>query len=103
MTLDVQIFSLFISFFYGFIFYILLEINYKFLTSSSVFVKVISSLIFILFNTLLYFVILLYINNGYVHVYFFICLLMGYFFCKVLFKWFVIKIRMCYTRFKNSR
>jgi len=103
MSLNIQILSLLFSFFYGIIFYILLEVNYKILTSSSIFIKIISSLLFVMINTLLYFIILLYINNGYVHIYFFICILMGYFFCKVLSKLFVNKIRICYTKFKKSR
>ena len=103
MVLNIQILSLVVSFLYGIFFYVLLDINYKFLISSNWFIKILSSLIFVLVNTLLYFIILVYINHGYIHIYFFICMLGGYFLCKVLFKWFESKTKLWYTRFKKSR
>lgn len=103
ISLNIQILSFTVSFLYGMFFYLLLEINYKFLTSSSLLVKIISSLLFVVFNTLLYFIILLYINNGYVHVYFLFLMLVGYFFCKVIYKLIVNKIRIWYTKTKKSR
>lgn len=86
MELNIQILSLGVSFLYGIIFYILLEINSKFLYSSSKIIKILFSFVFVMFNSLLYFFILLKINNGYIHLYFFLCLLLGYFLCKVLMK-----------------
>ena len=103
ISLNIQILSFTVSFLYGMFFYLLLEINYKFLTSSSLLVKIISSLLFVVFNTLLYFIILLYINNGYVHVYFLFLMLVGYFFCIVIYKLIVNKIRIWYTKTKKSR
>ena len=86
MELDVQIVSLGISLLYGMFFYILLEINARFLYSSSNFIKIVCSFLFVLFNSLLYFLILLFVNNGYVHGYFLICLGIGYILCKVIHK-----------------
>ena len=103
MTLNVQLMSFFVSFLYGIFIFILLEVNYKILTYSSRIIKFLLSMLFFLFNTLFYFIILLYINHGYIHFYFFICIFLGYFLCKVVFKWFVNRIIICYTRFKNSR
>ena len=103
ISLNIQFLSLFVSFLYGFVVYILLEVNYKFLMTSNLVVRVIMSMFFILFITLLYFIILLCINNGYIHIYFFISVLCGYFVCKVVYKWFVNKFLLWYTKIKKSR
>ena len=103
ININIQILSLVVSFLYGIFFYIILEVNYRFLTSSSKIIKVLSSLLFVLFHALLYFIILLYINNGYIHLYFLICILVGNFFCKVVYKWFVNKNVIWYTKNKKSR
>ena len=86
MVLKIQIYSFFVSFVYGIIFYLLLELNSKFVYSSNLFIKIIFSSFFVLFNCLLYFIILLFVNNGYIHFYFFICLILGYLMCKVIYK-----------------
>ena len=86
MSLNTQIVSFVVSFLYGIFFYILLEINTRFLYSSSLFVRLIVSFLFVLFNTLFYFIILMYVNNGYVHIYFFICVILGCLLCKVIYK-----------------
>ena len=91
MVLTVQIISLVVSFLYGIFFCLTLEFNSKMIYSSNLFFKVFFSLLFIMFHTLLYFIILMYINNGYVHIYFFICILCGYLMCKVVLKRFVKK------------
>ena len=101
MKLNIQVLSLVVSFGFGIYLYILLELCYRFLTSSSLIIKSLSSLIFVLFNSLLYFIILLYINNGYIHLYFFLSMLFGYILCKVIYKWFVNKNILWYT--KNNR
>lgn len=86
MELHVQLLSFGVSFCYGIFFYLLLELNSRFLYSSSMIVKILVSFLFVLFHTLLYFVILMRINHGYVHIYFLICILLGYFVCKVVYK-----------------
>lgn len=86
IELNIQILSLGVSFLYGILFYILLEINSRFLYSSSMVVRILFSFVFILFCSLLYFVVLLKVNNGYVHFYFLLCIILGYFLCKVIHK-----------------
>lgn len=86
MPLNIQLYSFLVSFVYGFIYFILLEVNSRFIYSSKVAVKVMSSFIFVMFNILLYFIILMKINNGYIHFYFFLCIILGYFLCKVIYK-----------------
>ena len=84
MSLQIQIYSLIFSFCFGIFFEILLSFNERFIYSSNLFVKVSSSVLFILFNVILYFIILIKINNGILHIYFLICILLGYsFMCKV--------------------
>ena len=89
MILGVQVISLLISFCYGIFFCLTLELNSRFIYSSNLFVRIIYSLLFVAFHTLLYFIILMYINNGYIHIYFLLCILLGYFMCKVVYKRFV--------------
>ena len=89
MVLRVQMISLLVSFCYGVFFYLMLEWNSKFLYSSSLVVKVLISFLFVLFHSLLYFLILMRINYGYVHVYFFLCIILGYIVCKLFYKRFV--------------
>lgn len=78
MTLKVQIISLIVSFLYGIFFSFLLNINYKIIYNNNKFVKIIGTLLFVLFNSLLYFLILLKINNGIVHIYCILALIVGF-------------------------
>lgn len=95
MSLKVQVISFLFSFFYGIFFEILLSVSEKILYSSKLIVKIIGSLLFVLFTTLLYFVILIKINNGVLHVYFFLCILLGYtIMCKVRKKILKVKRRV---------
>ena len=103
MILKVQIISLLFSFCYGIFFYLLLELNSKFLYSSHIIVRIVVSFLFVMFHTLLYFLILMRINYGYLHFYFFLCIILGYILCKVVYKKIVKKSWMCYNRFKISR
>lgn len=86
MVLKVQIISLVVSFCYGIFFYLLLELNSRFLYSSHIVVRIIVSFLFVMFHTLLYFLILMRINYGYIHFYFFLCIILGYILCKVVYK-----------------
>ena len=84
MNLNIQINSFIFSFFYGIFFEILLNINYKIIYSSNMFIKIIGTLLFVITNTLIYFIILLKINNGVLHIYFFLSITLGYtLMCKV--------------------
>lgn len=84
MILKIQIISLIFSFFYGIFFYILLEVNSHFLYSTKLPFKIINSFLFVMLNTLLYFIILKKINNGIVHVYFLLCITVGYIIAKIV-------------------
>ena len=86
MVLKIQILSLLASFGYGVFFGFMLELNYKIIYNSKIVVRIFTSFLFILFHTLFYFLILMKINYGYVHIYFFICMFIGYLGCKVFYK-----------------
>ena len=86
MILKIQIFSLLYSFFYGIVFFILLEINYKLLYSGKLFYRIIISFLFIIFISLLYFIGLIKVNNGIIHIYFFLSLFTGYLLSFVIYR-----------------
>ena len=86
MILKVQIFSILYSFFYGILFFILLEVNYKLLYSGKLLYRIIISFLFVIFISLLYFWGLLKVNNGIIHVYFLIAMFTGYLLSFVIYK-----------------
>lgn len=85
MGLDVQIYSFLSSFIYGLIFYFLLELLNILVKNVKLVFKFIISFLFIIIVACLYFIMLLFINNGVVHIYFILMVLVGYIFSyKVL-------------------
>ena len=74
----IQIYSLFYSLFYGGIFYLLLDLFNKFTSMKKVYFKVILSWMFVTGMAILYFIGLLYINYGVVHIYFLLSIVCGY-------------------------
>ena len=78
MKLSIQIYSLFYSLFYGGIFYLLLDLFNKFASMKKVYLKVILSWMFVTGMAILYFIGLLYINYGVVHIYFLLSIVCGY-------------------------
>ena len=89
MALTMQLISLLVSFVYGFFFCFTLNLNSRFIYSSNLFIRIVISFLFVLFHSLLYFLILMRINNGYIHIYFLLCIILGYLMCKVVYKKFV--------------
>ena len=86
MILKTQILSLLFSFGYGNLVFWLLELNYKLLYEGKIVYRIITSFLFVIFISLLYFICLLKINNGIIHIYFFIVLLTGYMLSFVIYK-----------------
>lgn len=78
MILTVQIQSLLLSFVYGFIYAFLFNLNYKYLFCKKMINKILLNLFFNLDIFLFYFFLLKKINHGIVHVYFLICLVLGF-------------------------
>ena len=78
MNLRIQIVSLFFSFGFGIIFSICTNLNYRFLFTKNIYFKVIITFVYILDFTLLYFLLIQKINNGIIHIYFFLIIGIGY-------------------------
>ena len=80
MLLSIQLQVLIISFIYGILFSYLLKIFYRYLFRGKLFYRIIFIIFFIFSSYSLYFLILLKINNGIFHVYFFMLLVGGFLF-----------------------
>lgn len=93
MNLKIQVISMIVSLIYGYIFSCLVNINYKFLFSKVLWFKIIMNIIFIIDCGLLYFIIIKHINNGYIHYYLYIMIILGFSFgffkTKFLREWIV--------------
>lgn len=78
MILDTQIKTLFYSFLFGIYFSFIVYLTYKYIYKLKKYYKIIITFFFIFFNTLIYFLILLKINNGIIHIYGIFSLLLGF-------------------------
>ena len=85
MDLTIQIYSLITSFLFGVIFALELTFFDKLINKLFLVWKFLLSFIFVMLNALVYFLILLLINNGILHIYFFISIVIGYFAFNKLF------------------
>jgi len=79
MNLKLQIFSLVFSFFYGVVFSILTNINYKYIFNQKKVIKILFTLIFVLSMAIFYFYIINIINDGIIHLYFLLIILVGFY------------------------
>ena len=80
MSLKVQIFSLLFSLVFGFVFGVFTNLNYKYLFQNTVFCSFFADFFFCIDMALLYFFCIRAINNGILHYYFGIVLLIGFYF-----------------------
>jgi len=78
MILKIQIYSLLFSFSFGILIYFILELIHNFIYNKKIVFRIIFSLIFALVISVIYFGCLLKINNGILHEYFFLMMLLGY-------------------------
>lgn len=78
IPLNIQIKSIIFSFLYGVFFSFLTSINYKYIFYSKGIIKLLINLFFVIDNVFLYFIMLRYINNGIIHYYFVIALILGF-------------------------
>ena len=78
MILSVQINSLVFSLIFGILLNFLFEWFNRFNDKNKIIMRILLSIVFVLMLSLLYFIGLLYINNGYLHLYFFLFILVGY-------------------------
>ena len=79
MSLKVQILSFIFSFVYGLLFSGLVKINYNVLFLAKKKIQIIGNFLFLLDIALCYFLIIRYINDGILHIYFLILFLFGWY------------------------
>ncbi len=87
MSLDVQIISLIFSFFFGIVFSLFLNINYKIIFSQNKIIKLIGTILIVFSSTLLYFIILKKINNAIFHPYELFMIVFGFYIENKVSKW----------------
>lgn len=85
IELAVQIKSLVCSFLFGIFFFLMVRGSFKLLFHKNIYLKLFFNILFIVFNTLIYFSVLLLINEGVVHIYFLLSILGGYLLTKKLY------------------
>ena len=79
IVLSMQIKAIIFSLIYGVFISFMVNVNYKCLFNKNMIFKIIFDSIFILDLGMFYFFILQFINFGYLHVYFFLALSVGFF------------------------
>lgn len=77
MSLRLQILTLSYSFSYGIFFSFLLTINYKLIYNNKKYIKYLATILFVLINVLIYFLLLKKINNAIIHPYFLFVFILG--------------------------
>lgn len=78
MNLTIQLNLLAFSFFYGIFVSLSINLNYKLLYNENKLIKILSTILFVGVNVLLYFIILLRINNGILHFYSLLIIVVGF-------------------------
>ncbi len=86
MSINIQITSLLFSLLFGALFSLFLRINYKYIYKGPIVLKILINIMFVTDNILLYFIILKRINNGIVHTYFLLMILLGFVIAEYLYK-----------------
>jgi len=78
MNIKIQLITIAISFLFGILFSIQLSLNYKLIYSNKKIYKIIFTFLIVLVNTLLYFILLRKFNNGILHIYGIIFIILGF-------------------------
>lgn len=86
IELKLQIASLLFSLVFGFIFSIMIEINYKFVKNHNKVIEFILTFLIVIISTLMYFIIIKYINNAYIHPYFILMIIIGCILEEILYR-----------------
>ena len=84
IDLSIQIKSILVSFLFGMFLKLIISMNYKFLFYTKGIIKVLGNLFFVIDLVFIYFLILRYVNNGIMHYYFIIFIVLGFLLmCKI--------------------
>ena len=78
MNLEIQIQSLIFSLVFGMFFALMYNLFYKYLFKGKVVIRAIVNILFVSFNTMLYFFLMQIINNGIIHSYFLLMVVVGF-------------------------
>ncbi len=78
MILQVQINMLLFSFFYGFLFSFLINVFNRWLYSDKLYIRVLTTIFFVIGNTVIYFIGMRKINEAIIHPYAILMLIGGY-------------------------
>ncbi len=90
MNINIQFVTIGISFLFGILFSLQLSLTYKFIYSNKKFYKIIFTFLLVFVNTLLYFILLKKFNNGILHPYGIIFIIIG-FIVEIFVKTLVVK------------
>lgn len=90
MDINTQFVTIGISFLFGIIFSLQLSLTYKFIYSDKKIYKIIFTFLLVLVNTLLYFILLKKFNNGILHPYGILFIIIG-FIVEIFVKTLVVK------------
>ena len=96
MNLKTQIKLIIFSIFFGIIFSLLSDLNYKIIKLENKIIKQFFTFIFCLIFAIIYFLVLQKINNGALHIYSFICIVISYIFTHFI----VMNYKKWYTKIR---
>ena len=92
MNSTLQLISFFISFIYGILFCFITLLNFKLIENLKKYIQHILTFIYVMDMTIIYIIILYYLNKGYFHIYFIMMVFVGYFVGFITYKKFLSKI-----------
>ncbi|MEG2993043.1 MAG: hypothetical protein RR847_02025 [Bacilli bacterium] len=92
MNLDTQLLLLMFSLFFGIIFGLFAHFNYRFIYNEKKWIRFVFSFVTVILFVLLYFIILLRINYGILHIYSLLFIVIGFFISLYLVTWVVPKL-----------
>ena len=100
MYIKTQIYSFIYSFVFGILFGICTQVNYKYLFNKHKYFRIIFTIIYIIDASLLYFLLIKYINGGIVNIYFLITVGIGFIIESTNYKKYLPKIRTLLNKCK---
>ena len=86
MSLKIQIYSVLYSFLFGIYFSYILKLFKKYIYNNNIIIKTVSNLVIVIINSFIYFIGINKINNGILHSYTFITLILGFYFIDIIYK-----------------
>lgn len=86
MSLKIQIYSVLYSFLFGIYFSYILKLFKKYIYNNNIIIKTVSNLVIVIINSFIYFIGINKINNGILHPYTYITLILGFYFIDIIYK-----------------